>query len=64
MPANELLMSDAPGFRGSVLAGAIVAALAVVVGQYLVSSRRRNRRELDRLREQVRTGPPRPDDEH
>ena len=48
---------DAPGFRGSVLAGAIVAALAVMVGQYLVSSRRHNRRELERLREQVRTGP-------
>ena len=45
---------DAPGFRGSVLAGAIVAALVVAVGQYLVSSRRHSRRERDALRDQVR----------
>jgi MFS family permease len=45
---------DAPGFRGSVLAGAIAAALATVVGEYLIRSRRRSRRDLDRLREQVR----------
>ena len=54
---------DAPGFRGSVLAGAIVAVLAVAVGQYLAISRRHNRRELDRLREQIRSEPPRQKDE-
>ena len=47
---------DAPGFRGSVLAGAIIATLTVAVGQYAVSSRRRDRRELSRLREQARGG--------
>jgi len=46
---------DAPGFRGSVLAGAIVAAVAMVAGEYLLRSRRHSRRELARLREQGRT---------
>jgi MFS family permease len=47
---------DAPGFRGSVLAGAIVAVLAVLAGEYLLRSRQHSRRELDRLREQTRAG--------
>jgi hypothetical protein len=41
---------DAPGFRGGTLAGAIVAALFLVGVGYLLRSRRRARRELDRLR--------------
>lgn len=45
---------NAPGFRGSVLSGAIVAVLALIAGQYLLSSRGHSRRELDRLREEAR----------
>lgn len=45
---------DAPGFRGSVLAGAIAAVLTIVSGEYLIRSRRHSRRELARLREQGR----------
>jgi hypothetical protein len=45
---------DAPGFRGSVLAGAVAAVLTIVSGEYLIRSRRHSRRELARLREQGR----------
>jgi hypothetical protein len=41
---------DAPGFRGGTLAGAILALVFLVGVRYLLSSRRRARRELDRLR--------------
>lgn len=41
---------DAPGFRGSTLAGAIVGALAVAAIQYLLVSRRSSRRKLREAR--------------
>lgn len=37
---------DAPGFRGASLAGAIIAALALVAIQYLLIARRWDRRKL------------------
>ncbi|HET6691709.1 MAG TPA: hypothetical protein VFG74_12680 [Miltoncostaeaceae bacterium] len=45
----------APYFRGSVLAGAIVAALAVVGVRYLMASRRRHKRREGTLRDELRT---------
>jgi hypothetical protein len=50
---------DAPGFRGGSLAGAILAALALVGVAYLLGSRGRARRELRRMRsEPADTGEP------
>ena len=45
----------APYFRGSVLAGVIVAALAVVGVRYLMASRRRHKRREGTLRDELRT---------
>lgn len=42
---------EAPGYRGAVLAGAIIAALSVAAWAYLVVSRGRARRELHAVRE-------------
>ena len=47
---DRTLDVDAPGFRGGTLAGAILALLFLVGVRYLLTSRRRARRELDRLR--------------
>jgi zinc transporter ZupT len=44
---------DAPGFRGGMLAGAILAALALLGVWYLLGSRHRARRDLERLRSQT-----------
>lgn len=51
---DRTLDVNAPGFRGGSLAGAILAALAVMGVGYLLSSRRRAHRELDRLRAEGR----------
>jgi len=45
---------DAPGFRGSVLAGVILAGVAYLFAEYLRVARRRRHREADRLREELR----------
>lgn len=49
--AERTLDVDAPGFRNSSLAGAIIAVLALVAAWYLLHSRRRARERLARLRE-------------
>ena len=41
---------DAPGYRDATLAGAIGALLALVLGEYLIRTRRRNKRELEQAR--------------
>ncbi len=51
---DRTLDVDAPGFRGGTLAGAILAVLFLVGVRYLLESRRRARRELDRLRAEAR----------
>jgi hypothetical protein len=48
--AERTLDVDAPGFRNSSLAGAIVAILALVAIQYLLFSRHRAQERLARLR--------------
>ncbi len=48
--AERTLDVDAPGFRNSSLAGAIIAVLALVVLQYLLSSRHRAKVRLARFR--------------
>lgn len=56
---------EAPGFRGSSLAGALTLLLALVLLQYLLASRRRTRQQLERLREELRAReqePPEPKD--
>jgi hypothetical protein len=57
---DRTLDVDAPGFRGGTLGGAILAALALVGVGYLLGSRRRTRRELDRLRSEARDPDERP----
>jgi uncharacterized protein (DUF2062 family) len=52
---DRTLDVEAPGFRGGTLAGAILALLFLVGVRYLISSRRRARRELDRLRTEARS---------
>lgn len=47
---DRTLDVEAPGFRGGTLAGAILAALALLGVKYLLVSRRRAREELERLR--------------
>jgi hypothetical protein len=49
---------EAPGFRSGTAAGAILAALCVLAVWWLVGSRRKAHRELDRLRSETR----KPDD--
>ena len=51
---DRTLDVDAPGFRGGTLAGAILAVLFLAGVKYLLASRRRARREIDRLRTQAR----------
>ncbi len=46
---------DAPGFRNASLAGALVALAAFLLAEYLLVSRRRARRRLERLRERDET---------
>ena len=46
---------DAPGFRASVLAGSIVAALVFLVGGFMLRSRRRSHREVQRLSAELRS---------
>jgi hypothetical protein len=47
---DRTLDVEAPGYRGGTLAGAILAGLALVGVSYLLGSRRRAHRELDRLK--------------
>ena len=54
---DRTLDVEAPGFRGGTLAGAILAALFLVGVGYLVGSRHRTRRELERLRSHEREAP-------
>lgn len=49
---------EAPGFRGGTLAGAILAGLLLLGIAYLLSSRRRARDELGRLRSRSEPAPP------
>ena len=51
---------DAPGFRGGTLAGAILAVLFIAGVKYLLASRRRARREAERLRTEAREKDERP----
>lgn len=44
----------APGFRGATLVGAVIGVVAFVGLQYLLASRRSRRREIDRLRGELR----------
>ncbi len=60
---DRTLDVDAPGFRGAVLAGAIVAVVALVALIGLLRSRRRARRDARRLEAELRSrsdspGPP------
>jgi len=59
---DRTLDVDAPGFRGGTLGGAILAVLFLVVVKYLLASRRRARREVERLRTEARENdePPAP----
>ena len=62
---------DAPGFRASVLIGAIAAALVFLVGGLMLRSRRRTHREVERLSAELHSrngvgaanGRPRQDDD-
>ena len=45
---------DAPGFRGGALAGAIIAAVAVVLLAYLLTSGRHRSRRLDALEQRLK----------
>lgn len=47
---DRTLDVEAPGFRGGTLAGAILAALALLGVKYLLVSRQRAREELERVR--------------
>jgi len=47
---DRTLDVEAPGFRGGTLTGAIAAGLALLGVWYLLGSRRRARREVERLR--------------
>ena len=51
---DRTLDVDAPGFRGGTLAGAILAVLFIAGAKYLLASRRRARREVERLRTEAR----------
>ena len=55
---------DAPGYRNATLAGAITAILVLASTQYLLSRHRRNRQQLDQLRQQLQTGQPNPYDQN
>lgn len=44
----------APGFRGASLVGAVLGVAGFVAMQYLLASRRSRRREIDRLRGELR----------
>jgi MFS family permease len=46
---------EAPGFRAATLAGVISAAGVFLVGGYLLTSRRRARERLERLRKELRS---------
>lgn len=46
---------EAPGFRAATLAGVISAAAAFLVGGYLLTSRRRTRDRLERVRDELRS---------
>jgi hypothetical protein len=52
---DRTLDVEAPFFRGGVLFGAIAAGLAYAALQYVLVSRRRGRREAQRLRDDLRT---------
>lgn len=53
--AGERIMDvEAPAFRGASLAGVIVAVFVTVATLMLLASRRRNKRKLGSLRDQVR----------
>jgi MFS family permease len=46
---------DAPGFRASVLVGTIVAGLVFLAGGFMLRSRRRDHREVQRLSAELRS---------
>jgi hypothetical protein len=60
---DRTLDVEAPGFRGASLAGAIAAAVAIVLLGYVLGSRRRAHRRADRLERELRAEKEKPHDE-
>lgn len=58
--AQTTLQNRGTGFRGATLIGAIVGAVLVAFGWYLLASRRARRREIADLRGQLRSREPAP----
>jgi hypothetical protein len=63
--AGERIMDvEAPAFRGASLAGALIAIVVLALTLMLLASRRRNKRRLGSLRDELRRHNAEPDEEH